>query len=138
MKFRVWDSEQKEFVTTINELSKEHFFVINSNGELLTSFFVFGTQNETVFELSDKKYTPVFSAGQTDRSGIESYEGDMIKIHGNRSIHGHCVGDIMEIHWSGSGFFPLCIPGDYGCGCLESTDIEIIGSKYENPELLES
>jgi len=42
----------------------------------------------------------------------------------------------MIVHWSDNGFYPLCVPGDYGCDYLKSSDIEIIGNHYENPELI--
>jgi len=119
-KFKVWDSKNEFFA------SPEKFF-INHQGVLCDIFD--GT--ETI-----SKYITVFSTGQKDKQGRDIYEGDFLQCEYE---HFNGVALVKKDPCNPRYFMKSLFTG------LEEDDfdkaglmiIEIIGNKFENPELLE-
>ena len=80
------------------------------------------------------EWIPIQFTGLHDRTGKEIYEGDIIEDRWGRKY-------IVEWSNERSGWIPFA--NGTGCGCCEvdmiynSKDTEVIGNRYENPELLE-
>ena len=126
IKFKVWDSGRGEF-------TGEHgIFYISESGELFD-----GWDGEEPIPV-DKKYLAVFSIGQHNENGVEIYEGDIIKTPGSG-------GNIFTVE---KGLDTIVRRVDVAVWSYRmserimtnrngSLQCEIIGNKYENPELLE-
>ena len=78
---------------------------------------------------ADKKAVVMQYIGLTDRNNTEIYEGDIVKIKGHWS---KTMPLIQEVIYEGATFLPFD-DSDWGWVSSES---EVIGNKYENPELL--
>ncbi len=118
MKFRVWDTENKKFNTTTD-------FFIAQNGKLWTMPM---TDKYKVYK-SNKNLIPVFYTGQSDKNGRDIYFNDIVKDK---------VGGHHSIEWDEefSKLFLRVFENGARVDFLPSYELEIIGNKYENPELL--
>lgn len=85
-------------------------------------------------------------AGLKDKHGKEIYEGDKL-VYKQFTVpdhKGHWHVEWNAYFWDVIRHFPAMYEGDKGEGCFEGQDflwryhdyMEIIGNKYENPELL--
>lgn len=136
-KFRVWDSvkcvmiypnEKGIFDTDFNDP-----FVIGGNGNLIYSHGEYDVDRVELMQ-----YT-----GLKDKNAKNIYEGDIVKY-----THPHKGEKVCSvIYFEGGGFKLIVDPpsgfvvriGNYSSMSdqLLSRECEIIGNKYENPELLE-
>lgn len=120
IKFRAWDKYEKDmfFVNT-------YFWEESGLG---------GSENFNSYS----GYELMQWTGLLDKNGVEIYEGDIV-------VH-HEVGKVgpetKEVMWSekDSGFIIesiyLCSVGIFTCGKYGPNSLEVIGNKFENPELL--
>ena len=115
-KFRAWHKSQKKMYSP-EEMAKDqmtllttgHF--INCNEDL--------SKSTIIYELIPLQYT-----GFKDKNGKEIYEGDVLGFYKHPKVR-------REIEWGFGGFD---LPGNIG---TNGSPWEIIGNKFENPELLE-
>jgi len=112
MKFKVWDSKLKSFLS-------EEFYFIDCNGKLH-----YLNHKEVVSEW----IFPVFSTGEIDKNGVELFDRDLAKDP--------ITGDLFEIYSDSNRWTVVNEVGNeyWLSEVLES--IEKIGSKFINPELL--
>ena len=114
IKFRAWDTKENKFETDL---------AMNLYGDLFD--FNEGTADEGQIFWRDH-YILQQSTGLKDKSGREIFEGDILETRYTKRIY--------KVYWGGIGWEPfegnMNDPGD-------SHIYEIIGTVYENPELLE-
>lgn len=115
MKFKVWDDKKQRW-------SSSQFFV-NQKGDLCK----WGTFSQQLL-LAPKHYIAVFSTETHDKNGTELFDGDILK---------RLDGSICYIGYKDCCFCTVNI--DTGDTNLLSkrNHFEKIGTKLENPELLE-
>ena len=113
IKFRAWDAAKKEM------------FPDEVNSDLLVKFF--RDVNEKGCFATVMQYT-----GLKDKNGVEIYEGDIVFHSMTRGYEKLAIGviewDDYRAQWRHSR---------YSEECLSGWKLEVIGNRYENPELLE-
>ena len=128
LRFRVWDKEEKKFVDY-----PVYFNLINS--EIVTELW-YGYEIQVEEPLQDSNYIVQESTGLFDKDGKEIFEGDIVSAMSEgykaigvvkRRIDGYWL---MYPAWQNGQSWKLVVSeqGD--------TDVEIIGNKFEHPELL--
>jgi len=145
IKFRAWDTENKEFFKPIYEAYKGNLLdlSISFSGELNRRTLKIPCEHESMFK--DRYILSQFT-GLHDKNGKEIYEGDLYKIaNGNKEIYrimfvngSFCAGKNEE----------SCVPMNWNVEYdehNEATDdiilgnltkqMEVIGNKFVNPEL---
>ena len=116
IKVRAWDKRK-------NEWFKQESFVMN-NGLLFEDWRAF----EDWIPLSEDETELVEYTGQYDPTDTEFCEGDIIKDHT----------DYWEVKFFDGAFWIVAIGGNAEPELLCGNDyMEIIGNRFENPELLE-
>lgn len=131
IKFRLWSIEENRFLIPISKLPYDDIDLMYADGKW---YFNDGRK------LDPTKETLLEYTGLKDKNGKEIYEGDVVefppfnpKWYEGDYLPRQRFTASLESHrlWLKEERF-----GDKGELLLESTDCEIIGNIYENPELL--
>ena len=116
--FRVWDSEEKRFLSTIEERRKITIF----DDGMLSIY-----SHEPLSEEDLSRYIPMQSTGIKDCNDILIYEGDILLDGDTYYLVEDVIGFLTQIEYLGDN--------------SEMHDFKfirpIIGNKFLNPELLE-
>ena len=128
MKFRVWDKEDKKYV------SPSHI-AINGNGILLitNSGMYLDFKNEHYAHLS-QKYIVQQWTGCYDKNHTPIYEGDIVKVYSEEFENENFTGKVIF----DEGSFLTWINKNDIRGVWSGDDIEVIGNIMKNPELLKA
>lgn len=113
IKFRVWDLEDKRFLDSID---CTQLVIRPLSGRV--------TDGATTPNVELLQYT-----GLKDKNGVEIYEGDIVRYFRNELaviVYRDGGVDIRSLSWGD------CEPLQRRLG-----EIEVIGNRYENPELME-
>ena len=137
LKFRVWDTEQEIWI--------EDDFHIDRDGNIVRFD---NDGREWVEPTSQKRYILMLYTGLQDKHGKEIYEGDIVFNHwtningrelgqrwvvkyGTHSVEGHDYysNEAAGFYYDHGGdtYNIISLPGE----------VEIIGNRWENPELME-
>jgi len=120
-KYKIYNTTKKVFL-------KENLldYVLCSNGNISHH----QNRNSTEFYISVADLIPVFCTGLKDKTGQLIYEGDIVQNYALRDVVIFEKG-IFTTKGSAVGRFGIRQP------LAVHNELEIIGNKFENPELLE-
>lgn len=124
LEFRVWDKLHECF-------SSDEFF-IDKNGTLLEKYWPYNEGYYTLSEDYENRYKISYSTGLFDKNGKEIFTGDIVDSF-TPSLNLYVV-----IYDDLSCSFRLKnIEAGYHCGIDDYiSNLEVVGNKFENPELL--
>lgn len=140
IKFRAWDKEEKEMMY-YNPLS----FLDDSDGSPVGAVQTHCESHyiDSHFSKStDKKTILMQYTGLKDKNDKEIYEGDIVRVtnvFGAINFGDSETEEVKVVKWDDLGWAPFCEPGGIDCDhwcSSEENKIEIIGTIYQNPELL--
>jgi hypothetical protein len=136
MKFKVWDNENKKFIDPSKATSVDEMHFLTHDGKI-------ATMGENVLHVYTQFLLPVFFTGVSDKNGVELFDGDIIDLYQKEFPGEHHV---KEILFTGGAWRSRSVVEKLGNEHLKllrllcdtiSLDYVKIGSKFENPELLE-
>jgi YopX protein len=107
----------------------DNFWLCNDEEKGIGLFDDAGPKQPT---LCEKPYTLMQFTGLKDKNGKEIYEGDIVRRQweGQNDTHHE---EIYEVYWA-NGYYLKPQPKAHPSHV--SSDVEVIGNIYENPELL--
>src|SRR6185312_10962387 len=121
IKFRAWDKRNKKWF-------HEASIIITNNG-----FYEGYREFEDGYSLFDYEYELIQYTGLKDKNGVEIYEGDIIQADDSGTFLGDKFYKGFHRYWKKQVVEDIrnCFFKNY------TSNIEVIGNIYENPELLE-
>lgn len=138
--FRAWDMPSKKMITDFS------YVQFNPDGLECDKWRVVKIKEKLHFIETDKcNGVLILYTGLLDKNGKKIYEGDIVKIHNLKKTWKNSPPDfdwrIFEIKWNrytwafsnSSLYMPM---SDYDLSTAEPFEIEILGNKFENSELL--
>lgn len=116
-----------QYIRPLLEQTKEHFKKIPTKTEAGYPTVRSGVGNKIFWrfgyrEIEQENFIVMQYTGLKDKNRVEIYEGDIV-VEGYKGKYG-----TYEVKWDKIGF---------NLGSEDGRDYEVIGSIYENPELLE-
>lgn len=125
IKFRAWDSEKKQMWTDVlSEMGENEYY---NNAISMWQIGRAMENGESIPRLEFMQYT-----GLLDRNSKEIYEGDVIKYMPPCDDEAPLKKDVVS-YCDDRCWYEI---EDYPLVALE--EIEVIGNKFQNPELLEN
>jgi len=122
LKIRAWDEEKKRYYRDLHKYQTGYIAV------------VINEENELCLITGDGVYLqPLLFTGIKDRNGQEVYEGDIVEYQGR----------IFQIIFGATEFNTRAqietefVMRDISTTWRLSKDVEVIGNRFEHPELLE-
>ena len=136
IKFRAWDTESKAWFPFDKRYD---WFNVHQDGSI-----IHGHNDEPCFDETDCKLSleVMQFTGLTDKNGKEIYEGDILRVSGDRS-----ESTITQVYFSDGAFLVQDDFGEYEITAIGyaleewsngNDHAEIIGNIHENPELMEA
>ena len=134
IKFRVWDKLIKRMHICGEDVHDTISFEIETN-----KAYYYNLQNGCGSLREDSDYVLMQYTGLKDKNGKEIYEGDIVKIPDDYEEYGTNAGEMYEVYFSYGGFRlkPKYNSKARGYWLEDDNEVEVVGNKYDNPELLE-
>lgn len=124
IKFRAWSKVEEEMVYGIDLTTQDGTaHPINGNWDNIMSL--------------DERVELMQYTGLKDKNGVEIYEGDIVQWYDsepNIDWYGNVQGQVI---WQDGAFF-VPAKGDFSSWLHDLGELKVIGSIYENPELLKN
>lgn len=121
-KYKAWDKNKEKFV----DLDKEPYVIDLGSGMVIA----LGNENELSEEATNIELLQ--STGVVNIQKVEIFEGDVVKTHYGE--HGRHIG---VVEFSSGKFESIGVKQYWLIHELLDGTCEVIGNKYENPELIE-
>jgi uncharacterized phage protein (TIGR01671 family) len=123
-KYRIWDHSTKNMISEDNNL-----YFISTDGSIYINDIV---SDRCVYSGNrNNNFVVQFYIGLTDKIGKEIYEGDILRANKqNETLIGFVQYDVLY------GAYRLIVSDILSFTFYQLTNLEVIGNKFENPDLL--
>ena len=137
--YRLYD---KKYKIMSDEVGYEDIYLTHDKKvHEIGEYFDYGGGGKTVEDVT-KQYEVMMSTGLEDCNGVEIYEGDICK-YSNKAKNGTIIERIFLVVFDSASF--ICVEKNsfaassvgYYTTLAKGNGLEVIGNKYDNPELLE-
>ena len=124
IKFRAWIENEQKMIYDIVDIWER-------DGD--------GEYGDCFGEVIENGYPVMQFTGLKDKNKKEIYEGDIVKIDDTDEVINWVRGEIAVVEWKPAKFIIKCLNDEKNTLTEDFNDVlEVIGNKFENPELLES